>query len=133
MPDTTLCKKCSEPFAGVHPGKLCPACEPMTSTDLAHALAVPLRTPGCWALNKTMCGAGPCSELGCLWPLPDSGKPGAELWCYWLMRALGVKAERVLDEYFQVLREWPDMVREKPLQAALYAAWQEREGKHDTR
>ena len=59
---------------------------PMTSTDLAHALAIPLDTPGCWG-HRYFDAPGRL-ETVCLWPLPDSGLPGAELWTYWLMRAL---------------------------------------------
>lgn len=60
----------------------------MTSTDLAHALGVPLDTPGCWGYRYRF-RRGVDTERICLWPMPDSGRPGAELWTYWLMRALG--------------------------------------------
>lgn len=69
----------------------------MNSTDLAHALGVPMDTPGCWAECCPKCqnyiiANNKClycdAEVECLWPMPDSGLPGAELWTYWLMRAL---------------------------------------------
>ena len=108
--------------------------EHMTGTDLANALAIPKNTPGCWGYRCThlhcpcdsnhcfRCGAA--ADLVCLWPLPDSGLPGAELWTYWLMRALGwPKVCEHLGKfklYMDTKGEWmPTPV------AALYAAWKE--------
>jgi hypothetical protein len=117
----------------------------MNSTDLAHALAIPLDTPGCWGCSR--CGfhnlasdCGYCDNngeqpTGCLWPLPDSGEPGAELWTYWLMRALGWP--EIVPSYkggFEIIRtEWLTseqseasvMATGDTPQAALYAAWKE--------
>ena len=108
----------------------------MTSTDLALALAVPLDTPGCWdevVVISAQRSGKEFNDLGsvdyrCLWPLPDSGEAGAELWTYWLMRALGWPS---LQEHSQHPGQWHCGGYYGPWQpspqAALYAAWQEQE------
>ena len=119
----------------------------MTATDLAHALAVPMATPGCWGCSRckcinqqydcAWCMAQGEEPLGCLWPMPDSGEAGAELWCYWLMRALGWP--EIVPSYkggFEIIRtQWLSSEQSEasvmatgdtPVEA-LYAAWQEQE------
>lgn len=90
----------------------------MNSTDLAHALGVPMDTPGCWDDSRR----GTISP--CLWPMPDSGLPGAELWTYWLMRALGWP--RIIEQSGRN-GYWVQDFPTKALTpvAALYAAYKE--------
>jgi hypothetical protein len=110
----------------------------MTSTDLAHALAIPLDTPGCWGEMCSDCNQDALSQCACkqpdtydkcLWPLPDSGEPGAELWTYWLLKALHYPS---LCHYVAVDLRIEFKVNDRmgavwcdTPQAALYAAWKE--------
>lgn len=124
-----------------------------TSTDLAHALAVPLDTPGCWrkhrcrycdaagAVQGSYVSCPKCKGSGkyhiCLWPLPDSGKPGAELFMAALVRALGWPSVGNFDKtddgliVYECYACTADMCtwygKGASEVAALYAAWQERE------
>jgi hypothetical protein len=64
--------------------------------------------------------------------LPDPRDPDdsrTQCWIPFLIRALCDDAEPVMDEYFQVLRSWPELIKEKPLTAALYAAYDAKEAK----
>jgi len=99
----------------------------MTSTDLARSLAIPLDTPGCWGCAR--CGfhnlasdCGYCDNngeqpTGCLWPMPDSGLPGAELWRPFFEDAIG--AREMMDIWLKVY------AGDLNPTAALYAAWKE--------
>jgi hypothetical protein len=90
---------------------------------------------GC-VCDSTHCRRCGCAAiLVCLWPLPDSGLPGAELWTYWLMRPLGWP--EIVPSYkggFEIIRtEWLTSEQSEASvmaigdtpQAALYAAWKE--------
>ncbi len=84
----------------------------MTSTELAHALNIDKRTPGCWIVY------GP-TDWRCLWPLPDSGEPGAELFASAL---IGAMCEQKLAVIL-----YENILARKPLIEALYAAWRTQE------
>jgi hypothetical protein len=110
----------------------------MTPTDLAHALAIPMDTPGCWGEMCSACNQDALSQCACkqpdtydkcLWPLPDSGEPGAELWTYWLMRALGWSLTFEVQEDGSAIVYDADCTEfTGTFVADLYAAWKEQKG-----
>lgn len=103
----------------------------MTSTELALALNIDKRTPGCWGCSR--CGlkdiasdCGYCKQPPvCLWPLPDSGEPGAELFTSALAQAMRARIDSIWVDsggWWHVVVERNDFYA-ATLHEALYAAW----------
>jgi hypothetical protein len=116
----------------------------MTSTDLARSLAIPLDTPGCReevVVISAQRSGKEFNDLGgverrCLWPLPDSGKRGAELFTAALLRALAPRLESLWVDHdgkwwVSLHRtdghgtKWLDQYGGDTEVEALYAAWKE--------
>jgi len=97
----------------------------MNSTQLAHALKVDPKTPGCWA--------GHCKKRSvrkCVWPMPNSGKPGAEFWFYWLMQALRGEGPSFPHVSLNWNGEWCyGFFRAKTPVEVVYLAWLDRKNK----
>ena len=91
-----------------------------------------------WACNAAAGACAPAMRMNLICSSSaDSGEAGAELWCYWLMRALGWP--EIVPSYkggFEIIRtQWLSSEQSEasvmatgdtPVEA-LYAAWQEQE------